>query len=656
MKWCLWVPLTAALPADDLENINNSIQSAINQFDEVVFGCHNKVRDHKRLVKYAESDLHHADVEVGGVTATLTKSLGNQHALSTELGGTKFKRLEHILHCDQIKDSKLDQLKSLKNDIDLATEMRDIVDCGNGTPDPATKQGAFAVCDEKVVRLMLLPGHPSVASQRKALLELVGGPKKCVIGDDVRCGSLTDAVSSLHGAARDNTQIIRAQIEAHLEFCKKQLGNMDDATVIAAHRLEGTGEDIAVQASRNVEARQHQADMHVRKHKAKQIHEDAVSFCKDRIADLSFKIENLKRHRAKGFPNTMPMDCVLSDWMPRGHCTVSCGAGGQRLFTRTIIQAAHNGAACNALERHEPCNTDRCPEDCELSEWESWTACTASCNGGIRTRRRSVVRKPRNGGIVCHSLNEVQPCGTGACDVACELGEWAPWGDAMCTRVCGDGGLRKRQHTMVTPGRGALENKCDVGEEYGPCELKPCPSLRESRKCKRDAVDVVLVLDASGSLTDEEFTAQISRAKQLRELFPANTVAVVSYSDEAQVLVPFEEDGFEKNAFSRLRGGTRLSLGLFKAQNLLSRGMGERPSVVIYTIEAKGPYSLLTTQKAFQGLRDHNVKVIGVLIGERDAPWAKEVVSEPSQEHLLRVNSFAAIRVWDIFVRACPSI
>lgn len=690
MKWCLWVPLAAELPADTLENLNASIQSAVNQYDEVLFGCHKTVRDHKRRVKYAESDLHHADLEVGDATAALMKSLGDQHALSTQLDAGEFKRLKHIMHCDSLKDSKLDQLKILKNDIDLASAMRDLVECGD-----ATSKTAFAVCDEKLVKLMNQPGHPSVSSQKKALLEVVGGPKKCALGNNINCGHLTDAVSHLHGAARDNTQVLRAQIAAHLEFCKKQLGDMDSSSVLTAHRLDGTGSDIAARASRNVDARKRQADMHVRRHEATQVHEDAVSYCKDRIADFAFKIENLKRHRARAFPGTISLDCELSDWLPRGHCTVSCGGGGFRLFTRSIIQTPSKaGALCNALERTEPCNVAACPRDCELAEWDAWTECTAACGGGTQRRQRSILKEPANGGAVCDSLEEIQQCGTGACghDQECKLGDWAPWGP--CTRVCGDGGLRARKHTVInaasnTAATAAVDlasdntvnstassasKACDAGLEYGPCMGNPaCPSLRgraAGSKCAGD-VDLVLVLDASGSVSDAAFDAQLARAKQLRDVFKPNSVAVVSYSDTATLVVPFDDEksgdvdgegGFEKSAREagarEEEGGTRLSQGLFKAHTLLARGtdMRDRPSVVVYTIEAKGPYSLLTTQKAFQELRDHGVKVIGVLVGERDAPWAKEVVSEPSQEHVLRVKSFADISARDIFVRACPAI
>ena len=63
-------------------------------------------------------------------------------------------------------------------------------------------------------------------------------------------------------------------------------------------------------------------------------------------------------------------------------------------------------------------------DDCIVSEWGPWTACSKTCGGGQRSRIRIVLRAANPGGSVCPLLTDVescnpQPCaGQGGC-VAC---------------------------------------------------------------------------------------------------------------------------------------------------------------------------------------------------------------------------------------------
>eukprot|EP00397_Hematodinium_sp_SG-2012_P020621 GEMP01021258.1.p1 GENE.GEMP01021258.1~~GEMP01021258.1.p1 ORF type:complete len:646 (+),score=134.82 GEMP01021258.1:288-2225(+) len=644
MTLILCVPIAVALflaPEDkQLEKINEAIQSAANQYDEVLFGCHKVVRDNKKLVNYANDDIHHADIEVGRITASMTKTVGTQQDLSGKLEDAKFRRLKHQLFCEKMKSFHMDQLKILKTDIDLADSVKDLVACDAG------QDITFIVCDDATTLLAKQAGHPTVSAERAALLEVIGGPVKCALGKDIRCGTLTDAVSALHGAAKDNAQLLRARLAAHIDFCKKQTSGMDESSVFNAFRLKNVGSDMAYHAVKNVEARSHQADMQQKRDVVEQQQTDKVSECKDRIADLIDQVENLKRQRAKLFKGIIHLDCEVSDWIPRGPCSTSCD-GGNRTLIRHIIQTPVKGAACNALERVTMCNVDRCPQDCELDTWQPWTMCTSGCGGGTQKRERRVIHKPKYGGVVCKALVELQPCNMSPCHSDCVLGDKGPWGG--CTRICG-GGLRKRAYTIVTPVVG--DGKCDVEPEWGPCKSISCPSKLRARQCRKQ-VDVVMVLDASGSLSDADFFNEIGFAKAFRNMFAQKSVAVVTYSDESEVVATFNDGDFDAQ---RLKRGTRLSQGLMKAQHLLSLGVDKRPSVVVYVIEAKGPDSVLTTKKSFELLKGYGVKVIGVLVGSRrQALWAREVATEPWQENLLVVDSFSKLDAWDAVVRACPS-
>lgn len=48
--------------------------------------------------------------------------------------------------------------------------------------------------------------------------------------------------------------------------------------------------------------------------------------------------------------------------------------------------------------------------DCLLSEWGPWSECDAKCGTGSRSRTRSILRAPENGGKHCASLTQKQGC------------------------------------------------------------------------------------------------------------------------------------------------------------------------------------------------------------------------------------------------------
>lgn len=46
-----------------------------------------------------------------------------------------------------------------------------------------------------------------------------------------------------------------------------------------------------------------------------------------------------------------------------------------------------------------------CPLDCKLSEWSPWSACSASCGSGLKTRSKWLREKAFNGGRPCPRLD-----------------------------------------------------------------------------------------------------------------------------------------------------------------------------------------------------------------------------------------------------------
>lgn len=135
-----------------------------------------------------------------------------------------------------------------------------------------------------------------------------------------------------------------------------------------------------------------------------------------------------------------PVDCKWSQWTEWTPCSMSCGPGGRINRTRSVSEKQANGGdLCLGPELQDAeCNKNECPTDCKWQEWAEWTACSASCNGGIRKKVRDQNRSASNGGLPCTgNRTETDACNTQPCPVDCTFGEWDQWSD--CSSTCGIG-------------------------------------------------------------------------------------------------------------------------------------------------------------------------------------------------------------------------
>ncbi|XP_073720146.1 SCO-spondin isoform X2 [Misgurnus anguillicaudatus] len=116
------------------------------------------------------------------------------------------------------------------------------------------------------------------------------------------------------------------------------------------------------------------------------------------------------------------VDGAWSSWTPWGLCSVSCGAGLQSRYRFcSNPERMGTGRPCVGPDRQDRvCASAPCSRDGGWSEWTSWTDCTKSCGGGVRSRRRDCDRPIKGGdGDYCEGLGtEIITCNTDHCPVA----------------------------------------------------------------------------------------------------------------------------------------------------------------------------------------------------------------------------------------------
>jgi hypothetical protein len=53
--------------------------------------------------------------------------------------------------------------------------------------------------------------------------------------------------------------------------------------------------------------------------------------------------------------------------------------------------------------------------DCVLSDWGNWSTCSHACDGGVRTRLKSVLQAPVGEGKLCGRARQSQTCNVARC-------------------------------------------------------------------------------------------------------------------------------------------------------------------------------------------------------------------------------------------------
>lgn len=115
-------------------------------------------------------------------------------------------------------------------------------------------------------------------------------------------------------------------------------------------------------------------------------------------------------------PNNSPFQVSVSPWSGcnRLNATLDCYRTRETVCVRASDNATAPWYYCNtsrdSFPTVEACLEGSCVQNCAVSQWGSWSSCNCSVDL-FRSRSRSVVSPPRNGGFSCPGLVERSLCG-----------------------------------------------------------------------------------------------------------------------------------------------------------------------------------------------------------------------------------------------------
>jgi len=396
------------------------------------------------------------------------------------------------------------------------------------------------------------------------------------------------------------------------------------------------------------------------------------------------------------------IDCEVDDWIP-GMCSVPCDddcnkegfkvsdptqvCGGKQPLTRKVVVKNNTyGVKCVPLANERKCSQFKCPVNCKMSPWSSFTKCTKECEQGMQTRTRAITTKPKNGGDMCESNQESQSCNTGSCDRHCTLKKWTMW--SPCSQACGGGRQERFKHIKV-PTRGA--GKCPKPNskkrfQEQKCNTQPCVG---DEMCLAK-MDLVVALDGSGSMREsgydtikvfvEEYIklmkskaygrkavrigavqfgqGQIIKEKGSTETTVSGAKKIVSISDDLKkVTAAIKATVWEK-------GFTNLAQVFATADTMFMSGRKKAYSQLVVFSDGKPSFKFSTMNEA-KKLKEKNVNVFFININaspkKEDVKFIhKEIASQPWKVNYLEIPGMEKLnREMPKFVRlavvqTCP--
>lgn len=522
--------------------------------------------------------------------------------------------------------------------------------------------------------------------------------RKCESAD-VDCGLLHDSMSLLWGDMKDAVDELEAKMAKNEQEHKVFMSDLN-LLMESLSNAKAKGSNTIAEATANMNGLQeelNQKEEEARdleseyKHHQKECHKRITEILYTDICGVRSVRTSILDKSATTKPDKV-VDCEFSDWEP-GECSKSCDdncphssngmpCGGIQTLTRDVIQKNNDlGVPCPAMEYRATCNQVKCPVDCVISHWSGWSACTKECEGGVRQRTRAVIQEPKNGGTACDAVVETQSCNIGSCDRNCRLSKWSRF--TGCTAACG-GGSRQKTRRVLVPSRG--EGLCPKSRSRWRLKMETCndfPCQGDERCIAK--TDLVIALDASGSLKTEGFTVVKNLVKGLISRYnatsfgePAMKVGLVEFGNgevlddgtvkQAEIVSQLTTDmaklTTEADKMKFMKGFTNMAQAFAAADKVLFlNGRKGAQSTVLVITDGKPSFKHQLYTKV-QELKDKHTRIVTVAItdfeGNEGAQLMKSLSTAPADSSFVWIPGLKKLEkhmdkyLTKVLVHSCP--
>jgi len=727
--------------------LNEMIHETQVKLDLELIRCSTYERSQLALLEKLRQDISTFDAAAAAAAAEMLRAQAEISVYETKLPATKVELANHIKECKKSKDELEHQLKIVKADINVMEKVMAMTQCSTSTMllqcvDPLTGRRFTQIAREDVRQEMSALQHPAAQDlvtngmpdypeddeedidspssflqegeetnafeesdevERQYLADASDSSNatvppskekqraKCSIAGSPACPKLRERFMDIATEIQDKKDELETELQALVKRCADGKASLE-AQIALYEQMLKKEETALAQATSQKNTNEEQSRLTTIEHtRATKEYNEMMATCKGNIENFRTEKCGLEKIRGELYKldkrtTKFFQDCEVSDWKAE-ECSVTCG-GGTQVLTRSVTVYPSSGAKCPTLKSLQSCNEDACPVDCVLADWSGWSGCSADCGGGVRSKNRAVITPSEHGGEPCGEQSKTEACNVQACDVPCTLSSWTPW--SACSKAC-DGGSRHRQKDIIQAAIG--QGACPAARsqerlQLKPCHTKPCANNTISVLTCASKLDVILVLDGSGSLGQTGWDATIKAGASIsRAMGPDVRLAALLFSGPTTYQALWQctgviagtpnmkddcgiewVDHFTTDAeavaqnIERLNfpGKTTLtSLALSTAETELSNGRSDAQSIVIVITDGK-PMSEHRTGLAAKSLKQ-KARVIWVPVGRYISKknvrrWA----SFPPKENIVKVNKFGDLAqpkvLNEILTDACPVV
>eukprot|EP00747_Dinoflagellata_sp_TGD_P133964 gnl/TRDRNA2_/TRDRNA2_175267_c2_seq65.p1 gnl/TRDRNA2_/TRDRNA2_175267_c2~~gnl/TRDRNA2_/TRDRNA2_175267_c2_seq65.p1 ORF type:complete len:986 (-),score=229.29 gnl/TRDRNA2_/TRDRNA2_175267_c2_seq65:198-3155(-) len=441
------------------------------------------------------------------------------------------------------------------------------------------------------------------------------------------CAVLHDIFASLMGEMKDLVEAKEEQIAQDVRAFTSEKANFNSQLSMSALQMGQSQTILAEATSSKATDTDEQTQKLLQKSALQKEYEKVMHACKKRKAYIFWteicgivKVRGeLLKEGSEEQKTAEATDCEVGKWVP-GECSSPCDAkmkGGLQTLTREVITAnTEYGHACPALTWTKKCNEVKCPIDCKVSSWSGWSKCTKECGGGVQSRNRRLITKPKDGGKSCDTLQESNPCNTFSCDRDCVLKDWTEW--TACSKACGFGFQEKFRHIKrpVRANGFCFSSRSRKRYMKGRCNVHNCVG---DEVCVA-TIDLIIAVDSSGSISAKGFdilksfaSSLLGRVKGMAYGNEAVKVAVVMFGNgklddvtkvvsDAEVIAPFSSDLDEVKGklegMKWAKGFTNMAQAFLKANQVITRSPRKTAAGTVLLVTDGKPSFSFQTDKA----------------------------------------------------------